>query len=73
MGSVGHIEDIVVDKNIRGSGLGRIIIEHLVNFGFKNNCYKIILDCSEKNKKFYEKLGFQKKEIQMVNYIKSNL
>ncbi len=31
-------------------------------------CYKVILDCSEKNEGFYAKLGFQRKELQMALY-----
>ena len=35
-------------------------------------CYKVILDCSDSNVKFYEKCGFQKKEVQMVRLQKRN-
>jgi glucosamine-phosphate N-acetyltransferase len=69
MGSVGHIEDIIVHNNYRSHGLGKKIINELVNISVKSNCYKIILDCSESNSKFYEKFGFTKKEIQMVKYL----
>lgn len=69
MGSVGHIEDIIIHNNYRKLGLGKKIIDELVNISVKSNCYKIILDCSEKNTKFYEKSGFTKKEIQMVKYL----
>lgn len=68
MGKVGHIEDIVVNKNFRGKGIGKIIINYLNNISFNNNCYKTILDCSENNIIFYEKCGFNKKEIQMAKY-----
>ena len=69
MGSVGHIEDIIIHNNYRKLGLGKKIIDELVNISIKANCYKIILDCSEKNSNFYEKSGFTKKEIQMVKYL----
>lgn len=65
---VGHIEDIVVDPEYRGYGLSTIIIEKLTEYGFKNNCYKIILDCDENIKKVYEKCGYSKKSIQMAYY-----
>ena len=29
--NVAHIEDIVVDKNSRGKGYGKILINHLIN------------------------------------------
>eukprot|EP01095_Lingulamoeba_sp_RSL-Kostka_P015402 TRINITY_DN707_c0_g1_i2.p1 TRINITY_DN707_c0_g1~~TRINITY_DN707_c0_g1_i2.p1 ORF type:complete len:105 (+),score=13.02 TRINITY_DN707_c0_g1_i2:209-523(+) len=48
------------------------IIDQLVEIGHALGCYKIILDCSEKNVTFYNKCGFKKKEIQMVLYIDDN-
>ncbi len=67
-GKVGHIEDIVVDFNERGSGLGKLMINHLIETAKNLNCYKIILNCNESNVKFYEKCGFVKKELEMVIY-----
>lgn len=67
--NVGHIEDIVIDKNHRGKGYGKGLILYLINFCKENNCYKIILNCEEKNKKFYEKSGFINKNLEMSYYI----
>ena len=67
--NVGHIEDIVIDKKYRGKGYGKEIILYLVNYCKENNCYKIILNCEEKNKKFYEKSGFINKNLEMSYYI----
>lgn len=64
---VGHIEDVVVHKDYRGKGLARKLLYFAENYCKKNNCYKIILDCSEEYKKFYEKNGFSEKNIQMEN------
>ena len=64
---VGHIEDVVVHKDYRGKGLARKLLNFAENYCKKNNCYKIILDSSEEYKKFYEKNGFRKKNIQMEN------
>jgi glucosamine-phosphate N-acetyltransferase len=69
MGLVGHIEDIVIHNNYRKQGLGKKIIDELINISIQSNCYKIILDCNEKNIKFYENSGFKQKEIQMVKYL----
>lgn len=69
MGKVGHIEDIVIDKDYRTKGLGRKIIENLLKICQQVNCYKVILNCSEENVGFYEKNGFLKKEIEMVKYL----
>ncbi len=68
LGKVGHIEDIVVDNAYQGSGLGKQIIKFLVEQAKLNNCYKVILDCSEKNINFYQKFGFSKKENHMALY-----
>ena len=54
---VGHIEDVVVDKDARGSGLGQKIVEHCIEYARKNGCYKVILDCSNKNVPFYINCG----------------
>eukprot|EP01096_Ripella_sp_DP13-Kostka_P010875 TRINITY_DN4342_c0_g1_i1.p2 TRINITY_DN4342_c0_g1~~TRINITY_DN4342_c0_g1_i1.p2 ORF type:complete len:198 (-),score=53.29 TRINITY_DN4342_c0_g1_i1:72-665(-) len=69
-GCVAHIEDIVVDAQLRGLYIGRVIIEQLVRIARKvEGCYKIILDCSEKNVPFYEACGFKKNELQMALYL----
>lgn len=69
MGLVAHIEDIVIDNNYRKQGLGKKLIDELINISIQSKCYKIILDCNEKNVNFYQKSGFTKKEIQMVKYL----
>ena len=69
LGKVGHIEDVVVDSNYRGQGLGKKMINILVDRAKKEKCYKVILDCSEKNVGFYEKCGFVKHEVEMRMYL----
>jgi len=67
-GKVGHIEDIVVDRDKNGLGIGKKIIDDLVNIARNNGCYKVILNCSETSVGFYEKVGFKIKERQMAFY-----
>ncbi|KAH7405055.1 hypothetical protein KP509_15G055000 [Ceratopteris richardii] len=67
-GSVGHIEDVVVDADMRGRHLGQKIVNFLTSHARRASCYKVILDCNEKNVKFYENCGFYRKEIQMAKY-----
>ena len=55
---VGHIEDVVVDKNSRLSGVGKELVKACVDFGRYKKCYKAILDCSKENIPFYENCGF---------------
>eukprot|EP01062_Namystynia_karyoxenos_P071423 TRINITY_DN66920_c0_g1_i1.p1 TRINITY_DN66920_c0_g1~~TRINITY_DN66920_c0_g1_i1.p1 ORF type:complete len:261 (+),score=63.92 TRINITY_DN66920_c0_g1_i1:75-785(+) len=64
-GLVGHIEDVVVLKTVRGQKLGQRIVEALQEIGTKAGCYKIILDCARSNMPFYERQKFYEKEVQM--------
>ena len=68
-GKVLHIEDVVVDKLHRKNGTGKKLLEFATQYAKDNNCYKIILDCSEDVKKFYESVGFSCKNLQMSYYI----
>ena len=54
---VGHIEDVVVDKDTRGTGLGQKIVEHCIDYCRGVGCYKVILDCSNENVPFYINCG----------------
>ncbi|KAL3240106.1 glucosamine 6-phosphate N-acetyltransferase [Nakaseomyces bracarensis] len=64
-GMCGHIEDIAVSKNHQGKKLGKHLINYLTDLGFKAGCYKIILDCDEKNVIFYEKCGYKRAGVEM--------
>jgi glucosamine-phosphate N-acetyltransferase len=69
LSSVCHIEDVVVDDEYRGKGLGKILIDYGINYAKDNGCYKIILNCADKNIKFYEKCGFNHKNVEMSLYV----
>jgi glucosamine-phosphate N-acetyltransferase len=57
---VGYIEDVSVRKGYEGLGIGRQILEYVTNYAKTvQQCKKIILYCSKKNKPFYEKLGYK--------------
>ncbi|KAF9787847.1 acyl-CoA N-acyltransferase [Thelephora terrestris] len=66
LSTVGHIEDIAVDKNQQGKKLGLRIIQALTGISEGLGAYKTILNCSDHNIPFYEKCGFSKKENEMV-------
>lgn len=68
MGSVGHIEDVVVDSRLRGKGLGREVVNFLTDYACTCGCYKVILDCASENVPFYEKCGFVCKGVEMAQY-----
>ncbi|MBA4452205.1 MAG: GNAT family N-acetyltransferase [Nitrosopumilaceae archaeon] len=57
--TVGHIEDVVVDKSHQGQKIGEKIIKYLLEQAEIKGCYKTILDCADDVKPFYEKLGFK--------------
>lgn len=62
---VGQIEDVAVSRFAGSRGIGRMLIEKLVEIGVEKGCYKVVLNCSEDVVGFYEKCGFYVKELQM--------
>ena len=60
--NVGHIEDIIIHEKYRGNGYSKLILNELINFANKNNCYKIILNCKDEYVGFYQKMGFKLEE-----------
>ncbi len=57
-GIIGFIEEIVVLENYRGRGIGKLIMQELIDNARNENCYKLVLECREEKRYFYEKLGF---------------
>jgi ribosomal protein S18 acetylase RimI-like enzyme len=68
----GHIEDIVVDKSMRGKNIGMDLIKELIKIGNNKGCYRITLFCDKPLLNFYKKNGFNIKEneIALKKYIK---
>eukprot|EP00466_Bigelowiella_natans_P018741 jgi/Bigna1/146020/aug1.107_g20728 len=66
--NVGHIEDVVVDRQIRGQGLGKFILSSILSLALDKNCQCCILNCDRKNIPFYKKCGFEEKLIGMAHY-----
>lgn len=62
---VGHIEDIVVDRRFRGMNFASSVVRQLLHISRSYRVYKCILDCSDENVAFYEKLDFKKENTQM--------
>jgi GNAT superfamily N-acetyltransferase len=57
------IEDVVVQTNWQGKGVGRQMMEFAVARGKQLHCYKLVLSSGlrrERAHEFYEHLGFQK-------------
>lgn len=53
-----HIEDVAVHSEWQGQGVGKLIVNKLIETAEKAKVYKIVLDSSDKNVEFYRKLGF---------------
>jgi glucosamine-phosphate N-acetyltransferase len=64
-GKAGHIEDVVTRKGFQGLGIGSALINHALHFAKTVGCYKVILDCSDANIRFYQKTGFKVHETSM--------
>tara|TARA_B110000008_G_C16721277_1_gene464862 strand:- start:284 stop:706 length:423 start_codon:yes stop_codon:yes gene_type:complete len=65
----GHIEDIVVDSNVRGKMIGVTLIKELIKIGEIKGCYRITLFCKETLVKFYSRNGFEVNNVVMKKYL----
>ena len=52
----------------RGQNLGLRLVKALTDFAWHTKCYKVFLDCDEKNVGFYQKCGYERKGAQMAQY-----
>ena len=69
---LGHIENIFVDEKYRNKGIGKQIVEYLVNYAREKLCYRIDLACEDKLINFYKGFGFNKQLICMSMLIEEN-
>ena len=61
-GLVARIEDVIVDENFRGQGLGRGVMEKLIEIAKEKNIVLIDLTSNPQRiaaRKLYESLGFE--------------
>ena len=64
--TLGLIEDVAVNKNYRGKGIGKKLVEKLIGLAADKKCDKTVLNSSEQNSEFYKKIGFEINEIQLI-------
>ena len=65
----GHIEDIVVDSEVRGKMIGVSLIKELINVAKNKGCYRITLFCKETLVNFYARNGFEINNVVMKKYL----
>lgn len=53
------IEDVVVDANVRGRGIGRRLVEGLLDVARSRGCFKVSLETAESAESFYKLAGFE--------------
>ena len=66
-----YIDDLCVDEEIRGSGIGRTIYEYIVDYAKSIGCYHLTLNvwaCNPSAMAFYESRGLKmlKKEMEVI-------
>ncbi len=68
-----YIDDLCVDENIRGKGIGKAIYEAICRYAKMRKCYNITLNvwaCNESALAFYRRLGLVPQKIYMENILK---
>ena len=68
-GNKGWIEDVVVAREARGRGIGRKLMNHLIDFGKSENLGEILLFTGKQRKPaiaLYETLGFKRKNSHLL-------
>jgi len=63
--SCGHIEDVVTRPGYEGKGIGKALMQAMIEKSQELHCYKTILDCHDHLIPFYEKSGFYLAGVQM--------
>jgi len=57
----GLVEDVFIEADFRGQGLGKFLLNRIIEEAKVRHCYKLILTCRHSNKhlhNFYEQSGF---------------
>lgn len=67
-----YIDDLCVDENCRGKGIGKAIYETIVRYAKMRKCYNITLNvwaCNENAMGFYKALGLVPQKIYLENIL----
>ncbi len=63
----GRVSDVATHPNWQRRGVGRALMKKIIKVAKAQNCYKLTLNCQEKNVEFYENFGFTRHEVSMRN------
>lgn len=61
-GYLGHIDELVVDNDYRGRGIGTLLLDQLIALAHQKGCRRVELDSAFHRKQahqFYEQRGFE--------------
>lgn len=68
-----YIDDLCVDENERGAGIGKTLYEYVIDYAAENDYYNVTLNVWADNKNavaFYEKIGLRIQKIGMEKILK---
>lgn len=68
----GFLEDLFVDEDFRGQGLGTELLEKVINGAKEAGCYKLVATSRHEREnvhKMYEKVGFKNFGIEFKMYL----
>lgn len=63
-----YIDDLCVDEEMRGQGIGTELYQAVLAYAKENQCYNVTLNvwsCNESAMKFYEKCGLKQQKVFM--------
>ena len=63
-----YIDDLCVDENCRGQGIGKVLYEAVLDMARSTGCYNVTLNvwsCNESAMAFYQKLGLRPQKVGM--------
>ncbi len=56
--TAGFIEEVVVDEQDRGNGIGEKLIKYITKYAFTDvKCYKVVLSCFPEREEFYKAMS----------------
>ncbi len=63
-----YIDDLCVDEETRGTGVGKSLYEYVLNYAREKSCYNVTLNvwsCNDGAMRFYEKMGLLPQKVGM--------